>query len=76
MIMISLLAPGICPLDKTIKTGTTATTQTRQQQQGSTSIVTEITSRQIIRVTRYNHSTSRIMTAAKLEIAKLFMKKY
>jgi hypothetical protein len=52
IIMISVLAPGICPLDKTIKTGTTATTQTRQQQQGSTSIVIEITSHQIIRVTR------------------------
>lgn len=46
------LASGICPLDKTIKTGTTGTTQTRQQQQGSTSIVTELTSRQIISVTR------------------------
>ena len=44
MIMISLLAPGICPLDKTIKTGATATTQTRQQQQGSTTIVTKFTS--------------------------------
>ena len=35
MKMISLPASGICPLDKTIKTGTTGTTQTRQQQQGS-----------------------------------------
>jgi hypothetical protein len=52
MTMISLPASGICPLDKTIKTGTTGTTQTRQQQQGSTSIVTELTSRQIISVTR------------------------
>ena|GEM_PF-6765860 len=52
MIMISLLAPGICPLDKTKKTETTATTQTRQQQQGSTSIVTKLISRQIISVTR------------------------
>jgi hypothetical protein len=44
MIMISLLAPGICPLDKTTKTWTTATAQTRQQQQGSTTIVTELAS--------------------------------